>query len=117
MPRETQLNKLKKQRRNRIDNRRRKNPLGRTVLMGIDINGEQRYIQYQAWHRNGCNLRFICRQEVKEVPHRIERIKLEKIIDEKAEDRCHQAKQQAQPEVVFFEYHDFHVFSSLLLRT
>jgi hypothetical protein len=113
----SELDKLKQQRHYRIDNRRRKDPLGRTVLMGIDINGEQRYIQHQTGHRNGRNLRFIRRHEVKEVPQRIERVKLEKIVDEKAKDRCDKAKHQAQPEVVFFEYHDFHVFSSLLLRT
>ena len=78
------LNKLKKQRHNRVNQRRRKDPLRRRILMRINIIGEKRNIQHQTRHRHGGNLRFIRPQKVEEVPKRIRRIKLEEIVDDKA---------------------------------
>jgi hypothetical protein len=53
------LNELKKQRDDRVDQCRRKNPLGRLIAMRIDIDRKKRNIQHQAGHRNGRDLRLI----------------------------------------------------------
>jgi hypothetical protein len=112
-----QLDKFKQQSHDRIDQRRRKDPLSRTILMGIDIISEKRNVQNQTGHRNCRDLRLIRPQEIEKILYRIGGIKFDEIVDDKAYNGCHQAQDQAQPEVVFFEYHDFHVFSSLLFRT
>jgi hypothetical protein len=116
-PTHKSLNELKKQRNNRIDQRRRKNPLRRLIPMRIDIDRKKRNIQHQTWHRNSRDLHLIVPNERQKILERKSRIELHKIINDKAYDRCYQPEYQAQPKVVFFEYHDFHVFSSLLFRT
>jgi hypothetical protein len=116
-PTHKSLNELKKQRDDRIDQRRRKNPLRRLIPMRIDIDRKKRNIQHQTWHRNSRDLHLIVPNERQKILERKRRIELHKIINDKAYDRCYQPEYQAQPKVVFFEYHDFHVFSSLLLRT
>jgi len=110
-------NKLKQQGHDRIDQRRRKNPLRRTILMRVDIISEKRNVQHQAGHRNCRDLRLVGPQKIEKILYRIGGIKFDEIVDDKAYNGCHQTKHHAQPEVVFFEYHDFHVFSSLLFRT
>src|SRR6185312_3883154 len=111
------LNELEQQGRNGVQDRRRENALGSAVPVGIDIEGKQADIQDQARHRNRRDLLLIGPKEEEEVVNRKSGIKLDKIVNRQTEDRCHQPKHEAQPEVIFFEYHDFHVFSSLVLRT
>ena len=111
------LNELKHQRHDRIDQRRRKNPLRRLIPMRINIDRKKRNIQHQTGHRNGRDLRLIIPDKPQKILERKSRIELHKIINDKAYNWCYQPEYQAQPKVVFFEYHDFHVFSSLLLRT
>ena len=110
-------NKLKQQRHYRIDQCRGKHALRRLVAMGINIHREQPNIQQQARDRNSRDLRLIRLHKPEEVLHRIKRVESDEVVNEKAKKWCYQTRHQAQPEVVFFEYHDFHVFSSLLLRT
>ena len=43
-------NKFKQQGHDRIDQRRRKDPLCRTILVGIDIISEKRDVQHQTGH-------------------------------------------------------------------
>jgi len=109
--------KLEQQRQYGIDQRRRKHPLRRLIPMRIDVNGKKHNIQYQTRHRYRRDLRLIRPYKIQKIPYRIQRIEFYKIIDDEANNRRNQAKHHAQPEVVFFEYHDFHVFSSLLFRT
>ena len=110
-------NKLEQKGYNRIDQGRRKDPLGGLIPMGIDIIGEQSDIQQQTRNGDGRDLVLIRPQKEEEIRHAVERVEFYKIVDDKADNGGYQAKQHPQPEVVFFENHDFHVFSSLLLRT
>ena len=82
-----QLNKFKKQRDNRIDQRRRKNPLRRLIPMRIDINRKKRNIQHQTRHRNSRDLLLIVHNERQKILERKSRIEFDKIINDKAEDR------------------------------
>jgi len=113
----TNSNKLKQQRNDRIDQRSRKNTLRRLIPVGIDINRKKRNIQHQTRHRDRRDLRLVILDKLQELLKGKSRIKLDEIVDDEAYDRCDQSQHQAQPEVVFFEYHGFHVFSSLLFRT
>jgi len=110
------LNKLKQQSQDRIDQRRGKDPFGRLIPVRINIIGEKCDIQQETGYRHGRDLVPMGMQEGKELPDSHGR-ELHIIIDDKAYDWGYQPKQDAQPQVVFFEDHDFHVFSSLLFRT
>ena len=83
------LNELKKQRDDRVDQRRRKNPLRRLIPMRIDIDRKKRNIQHQTWHRNSRDLRLIIPDEPQKILERKSRIELHKIINDKAYDRCY----------------------------
>ncbi len=83
-------NKLEHQRYDRIDQRRRKNPLRRLIPMRIDINGKKRNIQHQTRHRNGRDLRLVVPDKLQKFPKGISRIELDKIINDKADDRRNQ---------------------------
>jgi hypothetical protein len=85
--------------------------------MGIDVIGKKHDIQHQAGHRNRRNLGFISLENSKKIPESKSGIESDKIINGQADDRGDKPKHQTQPKVIFFKNHDFHVFSSLLLRT
>ena len=84
--------------------------------MRVEIDRKQRNIQHQTRHRDRRDLRLIIPYKHQKIFERISR-ELHEIVDDQAKDRRYQPKDKAQPEVVFFEYHGFHVFSSLLFRT
>lgn len=111
------LYELEEQCPDRVYDRRSEDALRRTVLVRIDVISEQPDIQKQAGHRDGRDLRLIRPEKKEEIMDRERWIKLYKIVNYQADNRCHQPKDQPEPKVVFFEYHDFHVFSSLLFRT
>jgi hypothetical protein len=110
-------NEFEQQGRNRIDQRRRKNAFGRIIAVGIDIKGEQSDIQHQARHGDRRNLALVHTNKIQEISQRESRIEFDKIINDQAYDRGDQTQYQPEPKIVFFEDHNFHVFSSLLLRT
>ena len=82
--------KFKQQSHDRIDQRRRKDPLCRTILVGIDIISEKRNVQNQTGHRNCRDLRLIRPQEIEKILYRIGGIKFDEIVDDKAYNGCHQ---------------------------
>jgi len=87
--------KLENQRQYRIYNRRRKNPLCRNVLVGIDINSKQCNVQHQTRYRHRRNLRLIRPEKIEKVLQRKGGIKLDQIIDEQAKNRSHQPENQS----------------------
>ena len=111
------LNELKQQRQDGIDQGCREDPLRGVIPVRIDIDRKKGDVQHQAGNRYGSDLRFVGLDEPEKFADRIQRIELHEIVDGKAKDRRDQSQNQPQSKVVFFEYHDFHVFSSLLLRT
>ena len=84
------LYKLEQQRHDRIDQRRRKDPLGSLVTMAIDIDGKKRNIQHQARHRYRRDLRLIRPHKAEELAKRKSRIELDKVINNKTDDRGNQ---------------------------
>jgi hypothetical protein len=78
------LNELKQQRYDRIDQRRRKNPLRRLIPMRIDIDRKKRNIQHQARHRNSRDLRPVVPNKRQKILDRKSRIELHKIVNDKA---------------------------------
>ena len=111
------LYKFEKQRPDGVNDRCREDALRRVVLVRIDVVGEQGDIQKETGHRNRGDLGLIRPEKVEEIMDRERWIELNKIVDHQADNGRHQPEDQPQPEVIFLEYHDFHVFSSLLLRT
>jgi len=111
------LHPLYHQGKNGVDQRRGEDAFGREILMGIDKKGEEGDVQHQAGHRHGRDLALVGANDEEELPDRIVGIELDEIIDDQAQDGSYQAQYEAETEIVFFEDHDFHVFSSLLLRT
>ena len=83
-------NKFKQQGHDRIDQRRGKDPLRRTILMGVDIISEKRDVQYQTGHGNCRDLRLIGPQKIEKILYRIGGIKFDEIVDDKAYNGCHQ---------------------------
>ena len=84
------LNKLKHQRQHRINQRRPKDAFGGVIPVGIDIKCKKRDIQHQTRHRHRRDLAPVGPEKIEEVPHRIQRKELHKIIDDEADDRGYQ---------------------------
>ena len=87
------LNKLKQQRQYGIDQGRRKDPLGRAILVRIDIKRKKRNVQHQAGHRNRGDLRLVRPQEKEEIIDAESGIEFDEIVDDKADDRRYQSQQ------------------------
>ena len=109
--------KLEHQRNDRVDQRCCKYPLGSAIPVGVDINGEEGNIQHQTRNGDGRNLASVAADKSQEFAKSKSRIEFDEIVDYEAHDRRHEAQYQSESEIVFFEDHNFHVFSSLPLRT
>ena len=100
-----------------IGHGRGKYPFGGFIPMGIDIDREEEGIGDQANAANSGQQGLVSAQEKKVFRHGHGLGKIPEIINKHGQQRGDQSDDNAKPEVIFFKYHNFHVFSSLLLRT
>jgi hypothetical protein len=70
--------------------------------MGIYIIGKQGNIEHQTGHRNGGNLISVRAYKMHEIPDGEQGIKFDKIINNEAQQRGEETKEDAEFKVIFF---------------